>query len=302
MTPDGYGPLGPADRDSAARLARLGFGHPRELFDRYAALFGEETLRGVRAADGTVAGCAAVWTMAQWFGGRPVPARAVAMVAVDPALRGRGIGSGLMRGVLAEAAADGAALSVLHPATLPFYARLGYGRGGVTVGWSAPPAALDAGPVEDGRILPGDPRDAAPLAVLRRRLLAEETGLPERTEAMWTLALSPDGEPAEVFLLAGPDGPEGYIAVAPPRDRQLVVADCCLPTRRAIRLAMGLLAGYRAQVETVRWLGGPEDPIALLSREIGVRPDSRKSGCCALWTCAGPWRCAAIPATCRAGW
>ncbi|MBF5095082.1 hypothetical protein F1643_11935 [Azospirillum sp. INR13] len=75
-------------------MARLGFGLSRDLFDRYAALFGPDTIRVLRRPQGsgtTPVACAAHWMMDQWFGGSPVPVQAVAMVAVDPALRGAGL-------------------------------------------------------------------------------------------------------------------------------------------------------------------------------------------------------------------
>ncbi|MBP2292168.1 GNAT family N-acetyltransferase [Azospirillum rugosum] len=275
-----FGPLSPADLDAAAALVRQGFGIPRENFERSIALFGTDVLRGLRR-DGQLVGCAAVWPMDQWFGGRPVPAHGVAAVAVDPAARGRGHGSALVRGVLEEARASGAALSVLYPATLALYARAGYGRGGVSFDWSAPPAALlDGPPPGDGTVMRAAPRDATPLAALRRRVLETGNGLVERNEGLWSFALCPDGEPSDLFLLNGPDGPEGYVAVGAPKRRSLVVADICLLSRRAAKLALGFLAGYRAQVDRLRWRGGPDDPLALLAPAPaaagGVAVDARE--------------------------
>lgn len=279
-TATAYTPLTAGDLDSVARLARLGFGLSRDLFDRYAALFGTDSIRCLRTPDdqAPLAACAAQWSMDQWYGGRPVPAQAVAMVAVDPARRGAGFGSALMRALLAEGRASGGAVAILCPSTLPFYRRLGFGRGGVSCGWSAAPSSFgdpsgDAAP--ESSIHPTDPLDAVPLARLRRPLLADSNGLPERNEALWTLALCPDGEPSDVFLLSGPGGPEGYIAVTPPKDRRLTVADLCAPTPRSARLARRLLAGYRAQVDRVAWRGGPDDPLALLADEIDVRLEDR---------------------------
>ncbi len=280
-----YGPLAASGIDGVARLARLGFGLPRELFDRYADLFGIDSLRCLHTTDSAPpVACAAQWRLDQWYGGRPVPAQAVAMVAVDPARRGIGIGSALMRGLLTEGRASGAAVALLCPSTLPFYRRLGFGRGGVSCGWSAPPAVFlspdghtgkdHAG--EDGTIRPADPLNAAPLAALRRALLASENGVPERNEALWTLALCPDGEPADVFTLDGPDGPEGYLAITPPKDRRLTVADLCAPTPRSLHLARRFLAGYRAQVDRIAWRGGPDDPLALLADDVGVTLDGRE--------------------------
>ncbi len=277
----GFGPLLPEERADAAALVRQGFGIPREYFDRSVELFGPEVMRGLRAGPetgraGQLVACAAVWPMEQWFGGRPVPSCGVAAVAVDPAERGRGYGSALMRGLLEEARANGAALSVLYPATLPLYTRLGFGRGGVSFDWSAPPASLAAGPPPgDGWVRRTDAADAGHLAALRRSLLASANGLVERNEGLWSFALCPDGVPSDVYTLDGPGGPEGYIAVAPPAKRALTVADLCLLGPRAVRLAQSFLAGYRAQVDRVSWRGGPDDPLALLAPDTGPRMDAR---------------------------
>lgn len=208
--------------------------------------------------------------MDQWFGGRPVPVQAIAMVAVDPALRGAGHGSALMRALLTEGREAGAALAVLCPATLPFYQRLGFGRGGVTCRWSAPPLAFVQAGATAASLLPADPLDAVPLAMLRRPMLAEQNGLPERTEALWTLALCPDGEPADLYRNDG-----GYVAVTPPQNRQLAVADACVPSATSLRPAMALLAGFRAQVDRITWSGGPDDPLALMAGD-GVTLDMRE--------------------------
>lgn len=277
----GYGPLLPEERADAAALVRQGFGIPREYFDRSVELFGPDVMRCLRAGPetgraGNLVACAAVWPMDQWFGGRPVPSCGVAAVAVDPAERGRGYGTALMRGLLEEARAGGAALSVLFPATLPLYSRLGFGRGGVSFDWSAPPASLFAGPPPgDGWVRRTASSNASHLAALRRSLLASANGLVERNEGLWSFALCPDGSPADVYTLDGPGGPEGYIAVAPPADRKLSVVDLCLLSPRSVRLAQSVLAGYRAQVDRVSWRGGPDDPLALLAPDIGPRVDAR---------------------------
>lgn len=271
----GYGPAAPEEMDAAAALARQGFGIPRERFDRAVALFGPESLRLARS-EGTPHGVAALWTMDQWFGGRPVPAQGVACVAIDPARRGRGHGGALVRAFLEDGRATGAAVSTLYPATLPLYARAGYGRAGLCLDWSAPPLTFGASRPPDGRIVPIDAGDATPLAALRRPLLGIGNGLIERTEALWTFALCPEGERADLYRLDGPDGPEGYIAVTPPRRGTLTVADHALPTPRAARLALAFLAGYRAQVDRVLWRGGPDDPLALLAPETGAKVEARE--------------------------
>lgn len=282
-TPPPYGPPRPDEIDAVARLAHHGFGLPRPIFDRYADLFGVDRLRVLRATGPTgrcePMACAAHWLVNQWFGGQPVSTQAIAMVAVDPTRRGEGHGSVLMRNLLAEGRAAGAAQAVLWPSTLPFYQRLGFGRGGVACRWSAPPTLLT--PLrgiewDDGAILPADPRDATPLAAIRRRMLEDGNGLIERDETLWSLALCPDGAPAALFLLTGPSGAEGYIALSPPQSRRLQVADLCAATPRALQLARRLLSGYRAQADHVVWRGGPDESLPLLASDLGVELKQRE--------------------------
>ncbi|MBF5095081.1 hypothetical protein F1643_11930 [Azospirillum sp. INR13] len=176
-----------------------------------------------------------------------------------------------MQSLLMEARAAGAVLSILCPATLPFYRGLGYGCGGVTCQWSAPPTAFATPPSRAAVLRPADPLDAAPLALLRRPLLADGNGLPERTEALWTLALCPDGDPADLFRDA-----DGYIAIIPPRDRRLAVADHCPALRRNDGRGdgpAGRLPRPGGPGHMVR--RGPNDSLALLAGD-GLRLDGRE--------------------------
>jgi len=264
-----YDRFRPDDLAAFAYLLRQGFGIPHEDVERYRALLGEDAYRVLRR-DGRPVGAAAVWSMGQWFGGRPVPARAVAVVTADPTARGSGLGTALMRGVLHEAAAEGCALSVLYGATVPPYAKLGYARAGSAIRYRAASAALDAGPPPGGlRHL--DPLDADRLAALRRAGGLADNGMVERSEALWTMLLRPgDAPPCDAFLVDGENGPEGYVVVRQPTDGRLTVVDVCLRGPSAARRVLGFLAGYRAQADSVVWPGGPEDPLAHLAADSGA--------------------------------
>jgi predicted acetyltransferase len=69
---------------------------------------------------------AMIWPFRQWWGGRPVPMAGIAGVVVSPEYRGRGVGTALMQGILERSRELGYPLSVLYPATVPVYRRLGW--------------------------------------------------------------------------------------------------------------------------------------------------------------------------------
>jgi predicted acetyltransferase len=98
-------------------------------------------LLGVMDGDELIAS-ARYWDLQQWWGGRKVPMAGVAGVVVAPEYRGRGVGSMMMRGVLARAVEQGYPLSALYPATTVIYRHLGYEFGGGRYRYTFPAADL----------------------------------------------------------------------------------------------------------------------------------------------------------------
>ncbi|WBQ08000.1 GNAT family N-acetyltransferase [Kribbella sp. CA-293567] len=96
---------------------------------------------GVVDGDELVA-AARIWAFQQWWGGRKVPMGGVAGVVVAPEYRGRGVGSKLMRGVLARSVEHGYPLSALYPATTVIYRHLGYEFAGGRFRYTFPAAEL----------------------------------------------------------------------------------------------------------------------------------------------------------------
>lgn len=247
----------------AVPLLRRCFGLSSEDAGRVVDLLGEGAFRfdPVDAAEPDA--MLATWRIAQWWGGRPVPAAAVAFVGVDPPARGRGAASRLLARTLNQLRSEGAALALLYPATLSLYEKVGFARAGFTRRMSAPPASFGrAGAGFPSSGLPAmvrmNPLDADLLAAIRRAAAAD--GMLERDEALWTLALHPDGESEiDVYLALGAQGHEGYLALTPPRAGRLRVADHCLATPEAAAAAAGLLASYRGRVDRVVWNAAPDD-------------------------------------------
>jgi predicted acetyltransferase len=123
----------------------------------------EARMLGVLDGDELVAS-ARYWPFQQWWGGRKVAMAGVAGVVVAPEYRGRGVGSKLMRGILARAVEQGYPLSGLYPATTVIYRHLGYEFGGGRYRYTFPTAELRslggkevavrrAGPADAGRFL-----------------------------------------------------------------------------------------------------------------------------------------------------
>lgn len=272
------GTLEVADGAAWAGLIARGFGLGEARIAHLRAGIGDREIRIARRG-GAVVGTAALMPMAQWFGGRPLPAAGIAAVTVDTAERCRGIAAALLRALLEEARGRGLAFALLHAATLPLYRRLGFARAGVSidyrlnVGRTLAPLA-DPKRREPLRLRPWLERDPAPLAALRARQGRFCNGLLVRPPLLWANLLSPaDDDPPEVWLIDGDDGPEGYLAFHPPLGDRLHIDDLCLLSGGAARQTLSFLAGYAGRAETVLWPGGPDDPLIHLAPEVEVDID-----------------------------
>ncbi len=81
--------------------------------------------------DGVVVATARAHEYQQLWGGQPLPMAGVAGVVVAPEWRGKGVATVLMTALMARAVELGDVLSVLFPAALPPYRKLGYELAGV---------------------------------------------------------------------------------------------------------------------------------------------------------------------------
>ncbi|WP_328325334.1 GNAT family N-acetyltransferase [Kribbella sp. NBC_00382] len=115
---------------------------------------------GVMDGDEVVA-AARFWPFEQWWSGRKVPMAGVAGVVVAPEYRGRGVGSMVMRGILARAVEQGYPLSGLYPATTVIYRHLGYEFGGGRYRYTFPAADLRSLGGKEVSVRRAGPADAA---------------------------------------------------------------------------------------------------------------------------------------------
>mgnify|MGYP002715581268 FL=1 len=266
--PPVYAPFEPADLDRMTMLFRHAFASTADGVRFYMSIIGDDNFRVMRRA-GAAVGTLALLDMAQYFGGRAVPCRGIAAVAVEPGERGRGTGGRMMAAMLAEARADGMPISTLYPATLPLYSKAGYGMAGDRFTYRIPFGILRGLRPEPAPRL-ASPPDRAVLAGLQRERAQRTNGLLERCELMWQRVRGTADKPLDTFLIPGDDGPEGYLTVGPRApDRTLHVEDWVALTPRAGRAILGFLAGWHSQANTVTWGGGPEDLLLHLLPDVG---------------------------------
>lgn len=99
--------------------------------------------RGLVVRDaGRAVAAAHYTTFTQWWQGRSVDMAGVGSVVVAPEYRGRGVGSLLMRAMLDRMLEHGHPVSMLFPATLPPYRKVGYELAGQQHFVSMPTAVL----------------------------------------------------------------------------------------------------------------------------------------------------------------
>lgn len=124
------------------------------------AFIADGRMVGVMDGDELIA-AARFWPFQQWWGGRKVPMAGVAGVVVAPEYRGRGVGSKLMRGVLARSVEQGYPLSALYPATTVIYRHLGYEFGGGRYRYTFPAAELRSLGGKEVEVRRAGPADAS---------------------------------------------------------------------------------------------------------------------------------------------
>lgn len=254
------------DRDAGAASHRQAFGADLAEFDHYRNLWGDERLRVLRAGD-AFAGMLAFAEAEQYFGGRPVATWCISAVSVPPAFRGRGAALTLMREVLAEARAAGAALSTLFASTLRPYRRAGYELAGTRHRYAAPAALF----MPLRRPLHLRLAEQPALAALNLERARRGNGLLARSELYWSLLLEPFKGAVDGYLIDGADGAEGYLLASREAGGYVDLNDWCALTPAALAQVATFLADCRSVAHTARWYGGAQDPLALVAPDRGVR-------------------------------
>jgi predicted acetyltransferase len=153
-------------------------------------------------------------------GGRAVPAAAVEGVGVRADRTRRGVLSALMAAQLADFAARGLPLAVLHASEPTIYGRFGYGSAalGKTVRVARPAARLHERVPAGGDVRLLTPEEAVTeLPALYRRIGLHRPGMIARPRLWWPIShdgpVGPDGNHL-VAVHSGPDGDDGFVVYA----------------------------------------------------------------------------------------
>ena len=215
-----------------------------------------------------------------FWGGRPVPGSQVSGLSIGAEHRGRGAASELLRAYLEEAHYRGASISTLFPATVPLYRRAGYEYAGTWTLYSAGARHLPHTWPPGYHARSGPVDDPAPLQERFARVAPARTGQVERDTAWWLHDLLPDrGQgPPQVFLIDGPDGPDGWAilklsehATSTDVSVTVQVIDWAAITEGGWRSLLALVSGFASLDATVHWKGPEPEPLALLLREQDLR-------------------------------
>ncbi len=256
-----------AEREQAAALMMLGFGHPHRA--DYARRTVAEEFR-VLEADGEIVSVLRQARLAQWWLGRALPSAQVLQLATPPEHRARGYGAVLLGRLMAELYDDGVPTVTLRPSTAAFYRTVGFEFAG---SWSVYQVRCEHLPrsAAPWRVRRLAPDGLEPVLGLYERLVPARHGGLARDRRWWR-RFTREGlpEPATCFLLEAEDSsPVGWMLVAfepgmavPPEpfSNRIEVLDWgCVPG--AERGLLAALAGWGPLGGYVQWSGPDPDPV-----------------------------------------
>lgn len=193
-------PAEPGDVDALARLWDTAFPGERSAEDRAESLQKGTDPHGGREscwvledeASGNIIGGVRLYRLTMYLFGQPVPTMGLGALAIDPAHRGQGLGSALVRRALKIARDRGDLLSVLFPMHVGFYKRLGYMLAGELHRYRFAPEALPPFPGAEGvRVLSPEERQKF-IPELYDELVRSGHGLVARESGQWAHLEDPE--------------------------------------------------------------------------------------------------------------
>jgi predicted acetyltransferase len=233
-------------------------------------LGGLEVLWVGEEEDGRVTAACHLLRLEQYFGGGRLPMMGLAMVAVSPARRRRGLARRLVAAGLREARERGDALSALYPFRITFYEGLGYGLAGVADQFMVAPSQLpDAPERQRVELVDGDDGRAAVREVYER-WAPTQNGQLARGDGNWRRVWD-QASAAAVYRAPGGDA-EGYAVLRyradlPPADRFLEVEERAWLTPAARRGLHAWLGSLGDQWSRIAYRAHPDEGFAEIVRE-----------------------------------
>jgi predicted acetyltransferase len=262
--------VAPDDLDALLDLSARAFG-PHSTAERARRLpqlrrqFAEERVLGVYDA-GRLIASGRYYDMEQWWHGAAVRMGGVASVYVAPEERGRGVGARLAAALIELVAERGFPLSVLYPATVPVYRKVGYELAGDSHWFTFDADALRRVAGDPLKIRRAGPDDAAEIVAVVRRVhaAARDAGPIDRGERFvrWSL------EDPDVFAYLADDG---FLTYHWNDDLdQFVVERAVAGSAETARALWAVVGSGSSVVRTVRAHISPHDPIRWLLRDVAV--------------------------------
>ncbi|MFA5891073.1 MAG: GNAT family N-acetyltransferase [Actinomycetota bacterium] len=269
----------PADLDAVIGLNTQAFNTPPSWQQRMREWFDPAHWRVAQDGASTV-GVLRAFPLGHYYGGRAVPATGIASVAVAPEARGRGVATALMRAALAEKRAEGSPISSLYPATVPVYARLGYGFGGVRTRWKASLGDLPARANSSAVLEPFDPSSLDELMTAYEHFAITTNGLVARDREWWERRVLTAFEGPQYTYLTREHGEiTGWMVYELTRPNAgewrsvLSCRDLFWTTPNAARALLGLAAMHRSTCSGIEWVGPPVELLGNLTGEDSVEPE-----------------------------
>lgn len=218
----------------------------------------------------------------QRFGREDLSMSGIWGVVTLPEYRGTGLASRVIGQILHDARERGTLVSALYPATLRPYRRLGYELAGTFTEHQVPLDDLPGGGELD--VVEYDPRhDLDEVRTCYRRSVRDANGPIDCDEARWwperIMGPGPKEKIHRAVVARGTEGVEAYASFVlenVPGDLSITFQIECkhlvFSTIDGLRSLLRYLHAFRGVGQTLRFVGPPADPLAMLVEEQRVRP------------------------------
>lgn len=264
---------------NASELSRLmdilseSFNFPREKAKRYQKLMGPRNFRVIRSGS-TIMGGLGLIRMGQFFGGKSVPMTGIGAVGIAPEHRGSGAATMLMKAALREIRAERCPLSVLYPATLPLYRRVGYEQAGarneIRISIRSIRCDQRDTTIEIRSVMP---KDHAAIRKAYNAHAQRTSGNLDRGDFIWQRVGQPRDQVARGYMAVNrqTDRIEAYAYCmrVPSQDAaySLQLSDLVSLTPAAGRRLLAFFADHQSMADALIFQGSEDDPILKLLPE-----------------------------------